>query len=76
MPTPTRKLMDRYRWGGWSSGHGLTLKGLEGGGSRFESLNEKRLEKKTLYSWLMLTSILNGIGCTAIDHLDPLLLQA
>lgn len=22
--------MDRYHWGGWSSGHRLTLKGLEG----------------------------------------------
>ena len=32
--------------GGWSSGYGLTLKGFEGGGSRFESCNEKRLGKK------------------------------
>lgn len=58
---------------GMVSTHGLTFKDLGGGGlNRFESRNEKRLENKC--SQLMLISVLNRAGCTAMPHTDPLLL--
>ena len=41
------------RWtteGGWFSSHGLTPKGLEGRGLKFESCNGKRLENNFMLS--------------------------
>lgn len=42
----TRKLMDRNHSGGRFSGYELTLKGLGGGDSKFESHNGECLKKK------------------------------
>lgn len=39
-----------HYWGGWSSGYGLTPKGLGGGGPTFESCNGKCLGNNSMLS--------------------------
>ena len=56
--------------GGWSSNHGLTLKGLGGRGLMFEFRNGKYLQNNSILSDF------DRAGCTIMTHLDPLFPQA
>ena len=59
--------------GGWSSGHGLTSKGLGGRCPRFKTRDGKCWEIIPCFE-LILTNILDGVGCLVMAHSNPLLL--